>query len=54
MTNIPSDKARTMVGEIDQLIVLADNYEDFVLGALLCAVRDHLEPVTEDRALPES
>jgi len=33
-----------MVSEIDLLIGLADSHEDFVLGALLCTVRDHLDP----------
>jgi hypothetical protein len=45
LTNIPSDKAQTMTSEIDKLIDLADTYADFVLGALLCTVRDHLRPI---------
>lgn len=51
MTNIPSEKARTIASEIDPLIVLADSYEDYLLSALLCTVRDHLEPAA-DRHLP--
>lgn len=43
MTTIPSDQAQTMTREIDRLIGLADSYDDFVLGALLCTARDHLD-----------
>lgn len=49
LTNIPIDKAQTITSEIDKLIDLADTYADFVLGALLCTVRDHLRPI-EDQA----
>ena len=53
MTNIPFEKARSMASEIDGLIGLADTYNDFVLGALLCTVRDHLEQV-RDKQIPPS
>lgn len=53
LTNIPPEKARTMASEIDRLIVVADNHRDFVLGALLCTVRDHLEPIQDRQAPPE-
>ncbi|MDQ0839431.1 hypothetical protein [Sphingomonas faeni] len=51
MTNIPPEKARTMASEIDRLIVVADSHSDFVLSALLCTARDHLEPL-KDRQAP--
>ncbi len=51
LTNIPPEKARTMASEIDRLIIAADSYYDFVLGALLCTARDHLKPF-EDREVP--
>lgn len=47
LTNIPSDKAQTITSEIDKLIDLADTYADFVLGALLCTVRDYLRPIED-------
>jgi len=33
------------------MIRLADSYSDFVLGALLCTVREHLE-LAEDKKIP--
>jgi hypothetical protein len=53
LTTIPSDQAQPMASEIDRLIGLADSYEDFVLGALLCAARDHLEH-SSNAAIPPS
>jgi len=42
-----------MASKIDGMIGLADTYDDFVLGALLCTVRDHLEQA-EDEKIPPS
>jgi hypothetical protein len=53
LTNIPPEKARTIASEIERLIVVADSHSDFVLGALLCTARDHLEPLEDRRAPPE-
>ena len=41
-----------MASEVDRLIGLADTYNDFVLGALLCTVRDHLALATEEQIPP--
>jgi hypothetical protein len=54
VTNIPLEKARSMACDIDRLIGLADTYNDFVLGALLCTVRDHLELATDGRIPPST
>jgi len=43
-----------MASEIDRLIGLADTYNDFVLGALLCTVRDHLEQAKDVEIPPSS
>jgi len=51
MANIPLEKVRSMVVEIDCMIRLADSYSDFVLGALLCTAREHLE-LAEDKKSP--
>lgn len=40
-----------MAIDMDRLIALADIYGDFVLGALLCAARDHLE-LDSDAPIP--
>ena len=52
LTNIPLEKARSMASDIDRLIGLADTYNDFALGALLCTVRDYLEPATDEQIPP--
>ena len=54
MTNIPLEKARSMASEIDRLVELADNYQDYVLGALLCMVRDHLELAPAEETPPST
>lgn len=54
LTNIPLEKARSMASEVDRLIGLADTYDDFVLGALLCTVRDHLELASDKENPPSS
>ncbi len=54
MTTIPHDEAQTIASEIDRLIGLADSYDDFVLDALLCRARDHLDQVTDDRIAPSA
>jgi len=41
-----------MASDIDRLIGLADTYSDFALGALLCTVRDYLEPATDEQIPP--
>jgi len=43
-----------MASEIDGLIRLADGYNDFVLGALLCTVRHHLEQAKDEEIPPSS
>lgn len=52
MTSIPSEQAQTMASEIDRLIGQADSYNDFVLGALLCTARAHLEPASDEPIPP--
>lgn len=44
MENIPPAELQSMVDDVDRLIAIADDHEKFVLAALLCAVRDHLQP----------
>lgn len=54
LTNIPLEKARSMASEVDRLIGLADTYNDFLLGALLCTVRDHLALTTDEGNPPST